>query len=385
MKERTGKGRLSLFFAFCLFLLPNVFLPFFPDARDSLKERDRFVWSRKIRELRGGRSSPVDLLFLGDSQVMSGLLPGVWKEEQPGSGSVRNLALPSFQPEGIEALMPEILESGTKRIIVNLGPYSLFETDNTRAFFNYYHREMPLDSLMHPERGRSVFSLFPGILADLLELIPVVSLGRDLSPLGVLVDPVEGIPANRMEEASRILGTGVFRGRLEEDRGVLERVRELRRKNQKIQDILDRYEGFWGWNSYVDPVKIPCDSSSVPETLPVKPVFTPRKEALESWIRIFRRWQKEGIQVVVVWLPMSGTWYRLAGTPLLHRKTGEILENLEHLFPEIPFLRVPPDLVSENEGDFLDITHLSFCGAKKVTDWIARRSFPPAVFPRPNK
>src|SRR5207253_1977181 len=74
------------------------------DRRIALwKDADSFVWHTKANKLLDGRLRDVDVLILGDSQTMSGVVPQIL--EKATGRKFYNFGLPAQQPEGMESIV----------------------------------------------------------------------------------------------------------------------------------------------------------------------------------------------------------------------------------------------------------------------------------------
>ena len=146
----SGPGTRAGWLAISLFILLNLGIGILSGPLRYLDDQDRFVWKTRIAYLNRRAPDRLKMAFLGDSQIMSGILPAVIDP----TGTSVNLGLPSMQPEGIETLLLEpVLKKNTEMIFFNPGPYSLYTTDNTASFGNYIRSVAPVASLGLQGRG----------------------------------------------------------------------------------------------------------------------------------------------------------------------------------------------------------------------------------------
>ena len=204
-------------------------------------------------------------------------------------------------------------------------------------------------------------------------MLPLVQLGRSG---GELVHPYEsltGLPVSRMDALLPLLGPEPFFQRLLDGGLPLARIQSRIRRNSRIEEILTDTGGFWSWNSLEKPGDGACESASKAMDLLVQPIFKRRDGALESWGRILDRASRSGSRVILLRIPFSERWNRAAGGAKLDREVGAILRDFQERFEGVEILEIPPSLLSESAGDFQDITHLSPCGARKMSSWIGSR------------
>lgn len=354
----------------------NLLLSWKEEDLSYIKEQDRFVWHTKISNIRNGSVKDVEYLFLGDSQVMSGVLPDRLDGNYFSGRNIYNLGLPAMQPEGLLVLTDTILANmpRLKVIFMNVGPYSLFTNDNLRAFDKYYLSELYYRALT--SAFRSWIQPKPGsagmIVHGLLKNLPLyrfnddfstqISYGSDLSgtPLSILI----GHP----ELADRVI-VGNY---LNETYKPARRIRKEVERNRIIGGILQRNRGYWSWGE-VEPVLHDCKSESVDQIrrLPVKPEFRLRKEAVISYEKIIKKYDEVGVDVVLLRIPLSPQWYRLAGNDGLRASMQDAVTKLAESYPRLRIIPAPPGDFFARMKNFADFTHLSYCGAIRYSRYLS--------------
>ena len=306
------------FAAFCIaawFLLPE---------SGSWLETDEFVWRAKTDHLARGFSAHT--VILGDSQAMSGILP---------PAGVYNLALPSQQPEGVERMARDVGQvRGLRRVIINVSPFFLFKSEVLQSFLSYYRNTydwsfadlnpdlMPLSG---KNTGDSVYRM--------IRFLPVLRLRDRMSPALASADPISFV-AGRKET------------------------------NLKIEKILNDQRGFWVWKS-TDQT---CNAD-IPPPPPMLLAYADRPGAVESLERSVQGLRARGLEVFLVYIPLSDVWASLA-----LRGTDDRVIAVMRRMEKVGSVTLPIADRAQYKGLFRDWTHLNRCGAEKFTSWLFSQS-----------
>lgn len=287
-------------------------------------ETDEFVWRTKTDRLENGLSAHT--VILGDSQAMSGVIPGQ---------GMYNLARPSEQPEGVERMARDVGQvRGLRRVIINVSPFFLFKSEVLQSFLSYYRNTydwsfadlnpdlMPLSG---KNTGDSVYRM--------IRFLPVLRLRDRMSPALASADPISFI-AGRKEA------------------------------NLKIEKILDEQRGFWVWKS-TDQT---CNAD-IPPPPPMLLAYADRPGAVESLERSVQGLRARGLEVFLVYIPLSDVWASLA-----LRGTDDRVNAVMRMMEKVGSVTLPIADRAQYKGLFRDWTHLNRCGAEKFTSWLFSQS-----------
>lgn len=324
MLERMRRLIVPAGLSVMVFALVNLVLSGPADAARRWLDEDLFVWDFKwSRPL-----PPADVVVLGDSQAMSGILPSEFAKR---GVRMLNLGLPSQQPEGILPLIARIPPEA-RIALINVSPYFVFKSEVQKSFYNYYRttapfsfEELGLDrKLAGQNTGDAVYRMIKGLALFRF---------RDrLSPILIQSDPAAEM--RRRENRSRL-----------------------------IEETLISENGFWVWKAE-DPRR--CGQAAPPPAAGIVS-YKERPEA-ESALKLAReRLRARGLQVVLVYIPFSDAWASLA-EPGINQRVHNVMRRIgsESIVIETPDR-------SEYRGLFHDWTHLNYCGAQKYTAWLYDR------------
>ncbi|MEQ8351128.1 MAG: hypothetical protein RH862_06570 [Leptospiraceae bacterium] len=318
---------------------------------------DRTVWMLRAQELNG---EPIQTMILGDSQAMSGIRPDLFNAD---SGRVINMGLPSAQPEALISFIPYLEEHSVDTLIVNISPYSLYHTEVFDAFLNYYRHEFisvrwPSANRMYlygSSAGEALGTVFSGVgLYRLNSAIRNLATDTNNSFI-VQPGPFPGI------------GYGIPEGEaLLKEPSLLEKMRNIRRMNQSIEEILRSTNGFWTWRDFKEPSRSRCDTEEL-KPLPATLRFKERPEAVQAWQDFLNLASPHVGRIVLIRIPFSKSWHDTVDKILPSAKVSSdiqsILGNLD--YPEkVVYLSEGKDFPN---SEFYDWNHLDYCGARKYT------------------
>ncbi|MCE9597658.1 MAG: hypothetical protein K8S54_06785 [Spirochaetia bacterium] len=324
----------------CAFIAMNLLIGWILPTSDPYLDTDLFVWQQKRRTFESGLSS--DTLILGDSQAMSGILP---EALTPFGFKAQNLAVPSQQPEGLEYTVKQIsrFAPATRRVILNVSPFTLFKSEVWPAFLNYYRETYDLSPFdFEPARiplagKNSGDAIYRGF-----RLLPIFKLRDRFASIIADASPLK-LAGKRSE------------------------------RNLQVKTILDAHNGYWVWQSE-DSFKCAGTLPAIPALASLK--YQDRPESLESYQRVITALKDQGIEVILVFIPLSDVWAGLAasGTEL---RVYQAMQRLES--QGIKTIKMPSR--SEYAGLFHDWTHLNYCGAKKYSAWLGDKISKEAFHP----
>jgi hypothetical protein len=281
---------------------------------------------------------------------MSGILPR--ELEHAAGGPVYNLGLPSLQPEGVVAMLPDLEGMPELRtIVLGVSPFSLFDSEIFASFRGYARREL------WPRRPGYLFE-FPYLIRDSSDF---VRHALDASPLFRVRYRLNG---------SAFPGdiTPPFPGRVIDVlfAGAGRRAFESRR----IAALLERERGHWSWNFVgEDPGQCPTEPPRIgvfPGTLR----YPDRVGADAAYRRLLGALTAR-YDVYLVELPLSETWHGVVDAQEVY---GRIDARVASWRADFPGLRVIPRPAHDayTGADFIDWTHLSYCGARRYTRGLVR-------------
>ncbi|MCR9141949.1 MAG: hypothetical protein NXI24_06835 [bacterium] len=363
-----------------------------------LRDPDRLLWHTNIAQIRERslKLRETELLILGDSQVMSGIVPAVL-DARLKTPSL-NLGMPSQQPEGLHALahlLPDAASeagAGPRRVLVNINPFMLFQSPVTQAFRYYYRSELARHAPVTLE-GPEDSPAGPGQIAHqhLLRL-PLYEANYILAPLlGIGEAGLSSFTFQQLRVRPGLLPAAGYEGYLSGGGpGPIELVAERRADSRWLRDFLERNRGFWTWKEMQTPsprfdaascrTAVPrSDLDLSRQGSPGAYVYAARPASVEAYRQTLELLTHKGYQIWLTEIPFSPAYGNLVNKSfvyeMLARARSEILEGLTR--PEA--VRV---ISYSHESDagiaalrearyFHDLTHLSACGAGHYTRWLA--------------
>lgn len=360
--------------ALCLFAGLNIALYNRRESLATLRDADRFVWREKIAFARSGALANVERLALGDSQTMSALWPDAFVRDR---ARFYNLGLPAAQPEAQLALLRQLPRAtgGEGLALVNIGPYSLFRSHVTRTFESYYR-----DELLRYDLGRAIVrhrALAGGAGAWLhqgLLHLPAYDLHFTLHPWLAPGERtlVADIPFTELRKNPALLPAGQYSAYLRNVASPLEPARAVMLQNAKLRAQLRAYRGFWTWRNYADPAAEACRSDPAALTGRTPGFdFRARPEALDAWRALLAELKGRGYRIVLFRPPFSPAWERTPGAAEFYRLADAQIAGLAAESGARVAPLAPADLLVP-ETDFQDLTHLSPCGARRYSAFLAR-------------
>ncbi len=372
VRLRLRALRVALF-ALALFTGLNFALYSQRETLATLRDADRFVWREKIAFVRSGGLANVERLALGDSQTMSALWPDAFVAER---SRFYNLGLPAAQPEAHLALLRHLprAPAGEPLALVNIGPYSLMRSHVTRTFESYYR-----DELLRYDLGRAIVrhrALAGGAGAWLhqgLLHLPAYDLHFALHPW---IAPgertlVADIPFLELRKNPTLLPSAQYNAYLRKAGAPEATLAAALEQNSILRARLREFRGFWTWRNYANPVSAECRSD--PAALAGRAPgfdFRPRPEAVEAWRAFLTELKTRGYRIVLFRPPFSPAWERSPGAAEFYRLADE---QIAALAAETGALVAPlaPAALLDPATDFQDLTHLSPCGARRYSAFLA--------------
>lgn len=344
------------------FILLNVAAWSFRGNIQLLSDPDTFIWNHKIQMLESGELKDVKVVILGDSQTMSGIVPGLL--EKSLGKKTYNLGLPAMQPEGLEAMVPLLKRAGVETVIVNINPYCLFRTEVFDSFLTYYRSTFMQGSFRALFRrpdlvGKSAGQWF----SQALTIFPAYAAHENVqyffTPASAIRFP--GDVAQTMPDDSLRY--------FEEGWNPRANMKKVADRNLFVRRTTDENAGFWTWKSY-SPPDFSCKNVAL-DPLPLRVVYPDRPGAVESWKRVVRLLKDSGIRTIFVQIPFSGVWKNTTDPVSVYgRLDARLLEILSEN-PEMKSIPRPENFPDTNV--FHDWTHLSPCGASLFTRYLIDR------------
>ncbi|WP_246846848.1 hypothetical protein [Leptospira barantonii] len=300
------------------------------------------------------------VLFLGDSQILSGIHP--MELEKKIGLSIWFLPRPSEQPEGMLLRYLEYEKKiGIKPslVIVNGSVFSLSDMDVASA-----HKSLVLNyDSFHPEIFTNVRfgdfylkNLSTGLYYLLGRIFPFLRLNASVSTTVKIVG--EGDEFSYTEKnLDRLLSGNPF-----------EKWRINRNRNRFLEMEYSKNKGYLDWGKQV-PYDGICIPNSDPIALPPSPeaaLQRVRKSSLEAWKELFSYLKEKGVPVLALSLPFRPDFdARVSVLPQNSLWDAILIEK------EVPSLKVGS--LNFLESDFGDYTHLNTCGMQKLVPILAER------------
>lgn len=326
-------------------MAPSLFLSFMDRALPA----DEFVWAYKKKTSGKVVRSSDAVYFFGDSQVLSGIVPGE-VTRITGRPSV-NFGIPGGHALAMEYLLKRVLEQGEPPGLVVLGggPGTLMKTPNQSTSFYYYRKQFLARDPGYPAlNGRWI------------------DYGRSVQE-GVWT-LVGSLPAFRL---NHVLKTHFPYGIRSGEGAHLDPITSLSRqwnRNRKIQTILETRGGYWGWNRMTFPEEESC-REGVQRNLPLIPSVKRSSASMESFFRMRTLLEQRKIPYLAVNMPLPVSWKDAfvrngLGQNVLH-------EMLKRVFP-LERIAFQADSYEPDHSHFADHTHLNGCGAMLFTGALSR-------------
>ncbi|XDD47239.1 hypothetical protein AB3N60_03890 [Leptospira sp. WS39.C2] len=273
------------------------------------------------------------ILVLGDSQIVSGILPetiaeieGLQKEE------IIFLPKPSQQPEGI--LLDTLSLVGKlphlRKIYVNISPLNTSKNSITDAHKQLYY------SFIRPE--------FFHFTEPLIRKAYYNQLADVCWKLVIQIFPYFGLSSN----TNRIFYDPITK----------EDLSRRRSEFVSIQKSMESQSGAWIWKS-LDDVPTLVEGESFPN-LDTTVLSGKRDLSIQLWVQCLSEWEKRKLDVVVLRIPFSPQMEKDLAEKNANRVTDSILE----LMANTPFQNkgVVFDFKTvflKDYGYFADLTHLN--------------------------
>lgn len=298
-------------------------------------------------------------LFLGDSQLMSGINP---TELQRSLGKrILFLPRPSEQPEGILIRIKELLSSGLRpeRVFLNANYFNTADVDIVPA-----HRSLVLNydsfrwSMYWNSQERTFYfrNIGDALFFALARIFPLMKLNSAISSEIRTIPKTEQFPETdpRLSEILSI--------------NPIERWKANRDKNERLVAELERNDGFLEWNNS-ETYTGKCVPNDSPQALPGRGWESNYKKirasSLAAWRSIFKILQKENIPFEVLLIPSRPDFVVAIGgdNALSQFETVLKADGIPLTKPEEPF----------EISVFGDYTHLNACGVEKFTRWFRKQ------------
>ncbi|ONF91254.1 hypothetical protein [Leptospira santarosai] len=299
------------------------------------------------------------IVFLGDSQILSGVHP---KELEALIGRpIWFLPRPSEQPEGMFLRWKEYERKiGTEPslVIVNGSVFSLSDMDVARA-----HRSLVLNyDSFHKEIFTEIFlgdfylkNLSTGMYYLLGRIFPFLRLNASVSTTFKIIGEGDEFSYSEKNLETLLLGNPI-----EKWKSNLNRNRFLEIEYSKNNGYLD-----WGKQSAYDGVCVPNENLiPLPQNAEAALQKT-RKSSLKAWKELFSFFKARSIPVLAVSLPFRPDFDEKL-SPLPQMSLWESILTEE----EVSYLKIDARIFEQN--DFGDYTHLNTCGMRKLLPLLAR-------------
>lgn len=369
-----------------------------------LRDADRFLWYVKTARVRERVPEVTDarLLILGDSQAMSGIIPEILDERLKTQTPSINLGMPSQQPEGLLVLarfLPSVARDQRRRVIVNVNPFSLFESPVKQSFDYYFRQELA----RYDASANSLLKAFarPGeALHQRLLALPLYEANYILAPLGGIGEAgLSDFPFAQLRARPDLLPADEYAEYLGGARpGPLAIARARIQNNRRLRSSLDAGRGFWTWKKMESPdfSQAECrrrarsggDPALSFAGVPGSLVYVPRPAAVDAYRRLLDVLSAKGYETLLVEIPFSPAYGNLVNEARVYAMVSAAVEKIavDQRPGVVGVLGFGLDAGSRGRGspaplplpDSLrsphahhDLTHLSACGAAAYTRWLA--------------
>jgi hypothetical protein len=369
-----------------------------------LRDPDRLLWFQKIKQVREGAPSfrAADLLILGDSQAMSGIVPEIL-DQALGTRSI-NLGMPSQQPEGLLALARLLPDSTTlrRRVVLNINPFSLFQSPVMQSFRYYYRSEL---ARYAPGGSGNVGEGGPGhILHQYLLRFPLYEANYILAPLlGIGEAGLSQFSFAQIRARPELLPASAYDVYLAgESPDPFALVAKRWSENRWLRRTLQENRGFWTWKKIAtaefDPAVCRDASPRADMDLsfqgtPGGFVYPPRPAAVAAYREVLGLLEARGYEIWITEIPFSPAYANLVNIDEVYRRVDQSVADILRSASRpgsLRRMRFPDAVAGAGPGDavprrlrearyFHDLTHLSACGAGYYSRWLAgemaRRGF----------
>lgn len=359
--------RVYVFISVCLlfifsYFLEKQFLPYL--------EKSSYVWE-VLKEKQPSKKN-VDLLVLGDSQVLSGVNPKFFESthlQNKASFSYFYNPRPSEQLESIYHFLLKHIT--TKKIQPKLVIWNVSPIHFTKNGLMESNKKLFIE-----RETWSVYVIFDPTLRNfylpkkvdilryaLINLFPTIKLSSQLNSEFSLIP--------------RSLNLNLQSQKLEEylSHNPLNSLQKNFQRNQKILFFMQENFGYIDWNLDENTQNKQCFQSSFRVPLEAKFAYSiPRTSAYETLKKIIHLLKEHNISFLILYIPFSPSSEELFQNHSSHSPFGKILLQWEIDFPNEKWMT--PVL---EENDYGDYVHPNFCGAKKITqnliDIISQKEF----------
>ena len=319
-------------------------------------EKTSFIWTLiKSRKL---TTKEYDYLFLGDSQIMSGISPDYFQKLSNDNSKILFYPRPSEQIEGILFLLENFYNEGFrfKKIILNISPITVSKNNILESHkslmnsFYGFHLKMYEPSFFKfyfKNISNSVYYL-------LIQLFPLLKLNSNFNSELRLIPGTEGITQNNSILPfieSNLLGNLV----------------KNRTQNYFLKKELTENNFYYEWGKTEANSK-KCIPETKEKKLPLGIEYAFNENRIDSLNRykdLIKLAKNYSSKIYLLHIPFSPTAEKLLHSELnipLNKTLNEL--NTQ----KINILRIPTQTFFDE--DFIDYTHLNYCGMEKLTKTI---------------
>ncbi|WP_241547997.1 hypothetical protein [Leptospira stimsonii] len=352
-----------LFFAFLV-----LFQTFFFPLLLPFQEKNSFLYdrlSRLDRNLYTGAEQTISkapIVFLGDSQILSGIHPKELGEKL--SRPIWFLPRPSEQPEGMLLRFKEYERTigiQPALVVVNGSIFSLSDMDVASAHrslvLNYdsFHPELFLESSL---RNFYVKNLSSGLFYLFGRIFPFLRLNASMSTGIKLVGEGDEFSYSEKKMDALVSGNPFLKWSRNKVRNHFLDLEYSKNKGYMDWARLSTYDGI-------------CVPNSKPQVLPPNAELAVQKirsSSLMAWKELFRYLRSRGVKVLAISLPFRPDFdSRLGSLPQMTIWESILIEE------EVSYWKLGSSFFIDE--DFGDYTHLNTCGMKKLVPVLSREIF----------
>ncbi len=324
-------------------------------------EKSSFVW--EILKNKRPNQKNIDLLILGDSQILSGVHPKLLEIAATQKRKFLTYFYyprPSEQLEGIYHFLLRYVETKKiqpKLVVWNLSPIHFTKNglmDSNKKLFQ--EREVFTHYVILNSNIRNFY--FPKeidvlryVLMNIFPFIKVSSLLN--SEFGFIPNSLNlNLQSQNLKE---YLAHNPF-----------ESLEKNFKRNQKILQSMQENFGYVDWNLEENTEQIECFQSSFRVPSEARLAYSiPRNSAYETLKKIVILLKEKNISFQILQIPFSPSSEKIFKNDSLESPFGKILLQWEKDFPNEKWL-----ILNLEEKEYGDYVHPNFCGAKKITQYL---------------
>lgn len=329
-------------------------------------EKTSFIWYQ-IDQRKLVPNQHYDLVIMGDSQIMSGVNPHYLKNLLKKKGKKYKILYyprPSEQPEGILNNLYQLEKKNITydNFFANISPVTVSQNNivsahrNLALNINSFQADFYFKSLLNSFYIKTVGEHFYYLI---LQIFPLFKLNSNFSSEWRL------IPSN---EKTNLLAKDI-NSFLKQN--PFQNFAEKKRQNLFLKRELVQNDFYWEWGSF-EHYTGECKKKEVQFNLPdaIAGVFlVPRLKAERSWNKVLEYLSKKGCSFFLIYIQFSPETESKIQSNATFSPIHQTIQKLKKQYQENVVLELPNSFL--DRYDYVDYTHLSVCGMKKLTEFLS--------------